>query len=206
MTALDTSESSCRWDVWSCLRPGALVTIVKLAPDGSEVVRYPGEVVTRFDAESWLVIRAVWAFRIVEVDGLRFSPGDLLLEWFSPELPFNAFALFSPERQFRGWYANVSHPAVLEPSLEGGRPLLLWRDLYLDLVALPNEDFTIRDEDELADSGLEERQPAEYHHILGASEEMQRRFAGAQMPFIAPPELAAILDPAYRHAAEAGIK
>jgi hypothetical protein len=30
-------------DSWLALRPGTMLTVVKLAPDGSEAARYPGE-------------------------------------------------------------------------------------------------------------------------------------------------------------------
>ena len=57
------------------------------------------------------------------------------------------------EGDFKGWYANVTHPAHLVPSADP--PVLIWHDLYVDLVGLPNKTYTIRDDDELEASNLD---------------------------------------------------
>jgi Protein of unknown function (DUF402) len=161
------------------------VTVVKLAPDGSEATRYPGEVVAIDETERWTVIRAVWTYRRVDLDGLSFVPGDELLEWFSPHHPFNAFAVFSPDGRLRGWYANVTHPAWLDD--RASPPLLVWHDLYLDLVALPDGTITLRDEDELLAAGLRERDAPLYRRIVDASEELRHRFECRLQPFVVDP-------------------
>lgn len=187
MTEPVAEELQRRLDSWSRLPSGAALTLVKVAPDGSEAARYDGTVVALLEPEMWMVIRAVWTYQKVNLNGLPFCPGDVLLEWFSPIQPFNAFAVYSPEGQFRGWYANVSLPAYLQsPGKVGEPPLLIWHDLYLDLVGLPNGEFTIRDEDELFDSRLEEHDPALHGRILVAAMELERRFRGGHFPFVDP--------------------
>lgn len=166
---------------WSRLAPGQAVTVIKLAPDGKEAARYPGEVVALYLSERWIVVRATWTYRQVDLDGLSFVPGDELLEWFSPDHPFNAFAVISPGGDLRGWYANVTYPTRLDDS--ESPPLLVWHDLYLDLVGLPNGTVTLRDEDELLASRLRERDPQLYRRIIGASAELSRRFELGLPPF-----------------------
>lgn len=166
---------------WSSLSPGDRVTVVKLAPDGSEAARYPGEVIARVDPESWIVVRATWTHRRIELDGLAFSPGDELREWFSPEQEFNAFAVHAPDGRRKGWYANVTDPAWLETTT--APPLLFWRDLYVDLVGLPDGAFSLRDEDELAASGLARENPGLHGRILRARDEIARRFEHRLAPF-----------------------
>src|SRR5262245_23755898 len=102
---------------WAALRPGQALTVVKLDPDGAEVARYDGTVVAA-GAPPWVAVRAVWTRRLVELDGLRFVPGDTLIEYFSPVDLFNGFAVYAPDGGFRGWYANVTYPTRLGPATD----------------------------------------------------------------------------------------
>ena len=165
---------------WSSLLPGAELTIVKLAPDGSEAARYQGEVMDHCE-DSWVPVLATWTSRKIDVGGLAFCPGDKLLEWFSPRHPFNAFAVFSAANRLKGWYANVTHPARLDATQVP--PVLIWHDLFLDLVGLPDGSFTVRDEDELLASGLPQAEPELYACILEAQSELIRRFERRVPPF-----------------------
>jgi hypothetical protein len=168
--------------IWSALLLGTELTIVKLAPDGSEAARYRGQVLGQ-RPDSWLLVQATWANRKIELGGLSFCPGDELLEWFSPQHPFNAFAVFSPRDRCKGWYANVAYPARLDASMDP--PVLIWHDLYLDLVGLPDGSFTVRDDDELLASGLAHANPELHARILGARSELIRRFQHRLPPFVA---------------------
>lgn len=165
---------------WDRLREGDALTMVKLAPDGEEVTRYPGAAVAVRD-DGWIVVRATWTHRLVELDGLQFHPGDVLLEWFSAQHWFNAFAVYSPDGLLRGWYGNVTHPAWLETDDE--QPRLVWHDLYVDLVGLPDGTVTIRDDDELRDSGLDTRDPSLHAQIVIARGELLRRYQDREAPF-----------------------
>jgi hypothetical protein len=176
---------------WAILVPGSPITVVKLAPDGTEAARYPGEVVAKHEPGAWVIVRATWTYPRIDLDGLSFLPGDQLLEWFSPDEPFNAFAIVSPEGTLRGWYANVAHPAYL---LDGDdahpRPVVVWHDLYLDLIAFPDGRSVMRDEDELHDSRLSATNPRLFRRIQRAGEELQRRSALRLPPFLTGFELA----------------
>lgn len=168
-------------DAWRGLRPGAALTVVKLGPDGSEVTRYPGTVIVAGAPAPWLAVRATWGPKPVALDGLRFVPGDTLHEFFSPVHPFNAFAVFAPDGILRGWYANVTHPTALDPATDP--PTLIWHDLYVDLVALPDGRAAVRDEDELAEAGLAVTDPWLHAAILIARDELLRLFAARLFPF-----------------------
>lgn len=179
---------------WADLTTGVSVTVVKRAPDGSEAARYPGEVVATHAPGAWVIVQAVWTYADVDIGGLAFRPGDLLLEWFSPDLPFNAFAVFTPQHRLRGWYANVTFPTILEAGRDAaGLPVLVWHDLYLDLVALPNGSSVVLDEDELQESGIVTSDPALHRTITEASAELQRRFSRAEAPFLPEDELTLML-------------
>jgi uncharacterized protein len=171
---------------WSSLLSGAEVSIVKLAPDGSEAARYQGEVVGHC-CDSWVLVQATWTNQAIDLGGLSFCPGDNLLEWFSPRHPFNAFAVFSSAARLKGWYANVTHPARLDSTQDP--PVLIWHDLFLDLVGLPDGSFTLRDDDELLASGLASADPDLHVRIIGARSELIRRFERRLPPFADLPEM-----------------
>lgn len=174
-------------ELWQSLRPGQEIVVVKLDPEGHEAARYPAAVVARATDEDWVALQATWTYRRVEVDGLVFHPGDELIEWFSPTLPFNAFGVLSPAGDLRGWYANVTYPAYLEPDSETENLLkLVWHDLYLDLVGMPDETYVVRDEDELAASGLEASNLALHSDIVAAADDLILRYRTLQLPFVLP--------------------
>ena len=166
------------------LPPGAELTIVKLAPDGREAARYTVEVVG-YHEDSWMLVRATWTYRTVDIGEFSFCPGDSLLEWFSPLYPFNAFAVFSPNHRLKGWYANVTQPARLD--IAADPPILIWHDLFLDLVGLPDGSFTLHDDDELLASGIANADPDLHARILDARAELIRRFQCRLPPFADPP-------------------
>lgn len=169
---------------WRTLRPGQEILVVKLSPKGVEAARYPATVVAGAPQDDWVALRATWTYQRVEVGGLIFDPGDEVIEWFSPRLPFNAFAVLSPAGELRGWYANVTYPAYLELTREAERSLaLVWHDLYLDVVGLPDHSHLTLDEDELAESGLAASAPLLYREIVAAASELTRRFQAHELPF-----------------------
>lgn len=187
----DHTQAHWRREHWLTLDIGQDLMVVKRDPDGKDVARYPAVVVARTAENDWVAVRASWAYQRIEIDGLEFAPGDDLVEWFSPHLPFNAFAVLNPAGELRGWYANVTYPAFLELARNGEDiPTLVWHDLYLDLVGLPDATFVLRDEDELAESGLAHSNPRLHSEIVAASEELVRRFTSRRLPF-------RLLDPLY---------
>ncbi len=180
-SALDAAACSVTGSSWPPLSRGTALTVVKLAPDGSEVTRYAGTVIDAGAPDPWIAVEARWVKRRVEMNGLAFETGDRLLEFFSPADPFNVFAVFAPEGHLRGWYANVTHPTELDPRTDP--PTLTWHDLYLDVVALPDGSYVVRDEDELAEAGVLAANPNLHAAILAAGAEVLRRFASRAFPF-----------------------
>lgn len=152
------------------LEAGTPIAIVKRAPDGSEATKYLA-VIRRTDAPSpWIEVEATWTHGPVTVGGLVFESGDTLREFFSATHPFNAFALFSPSGAFKGWYGNVTFPTFLIG--DETTPTLVWHDLYLDVVILPDRAMHLLDDDELADSGLPSSEPSLYEAIIQARHDL----------------------------------
>ncbi|HEX7104107.1 MAG TPA: DUF402 domain-containing protein, partial [Nitrolancea sp.] len=88
---------------------GTAIEIVKLRPDGSEAIRYPGEIISAPDG--WIAARAPWGQRRIDLGYLIFEPGDIFLEFFSTVDPFNVFANFTAGGVLKGWYCNVTRPS-----------------------------------------------------------------------------------------------
>ncbi len=169
---------------WPSGEHPASLRVVKLAPDGTPVTEYPGEVVPGGAPAPWLCVRATWTYKVVALDGLEFHPGDELLEYFSPTEWFNAFAVYAPDGALRGWYANVTYPTTIDPATEP--PTLGWRDLYLDVVVRQDGTHTLRDEDELEEAGLAEGDPALLAAILRGRDAILGRLERGGFPFGAP--------------------
>ncbi len=154
---------------------GTRVTVRKLRADGSEVARYPGLVIPGPDP--WVAIRAEWSLPRVDLGCLDFEPGDLLHEYFSPDHPFNAFAVFAPDGRVKGWYCNVTYPARIEDHQ------ISWQDLYIDIILCPDGQTVVLDEDELAEAGLEQTDPGLYRFILDARDALGRHIQERAYPF-----------------------
>lgn len=166
---------------WLSFPPGTQLTVVKLAPDGSETTRYDGHVVAEHVPAPWLAVGATWISGSVHLNGLDFLPGDTLLEYFSPAHWFNAFAVYGPDGVHRGWYANVTYPATLDPRTDP--PTLTWHDLFIDIVLLPTGEMTIRDEEELETAGVVRSDPKLHATVLEAEAELIRRAQARLFPF-----------------------
>ena len=165
------------------LAPGTPLEIVKLDPDGEHVVTYPGRVLPNSGQPDWLVTEARWVNKTVDLDGLVFHTGDRLIESFSARYPFNCFAVLDPETDaLRGWYANVTYPVRVQAGSELVR--VTWHDLYLDVIGNPGGYLSLRDEDELAESGLKFSNPALHAAILGVAEHVMDRMSSRAFPFV----------------------
>ncbi|HET9016152.1 MAG TPA: DUF402 domain-containing protein [Thermomicrobiaceae bacterium] len=157
------------------LAPGAELSIVKLRPDGSEAARYPGTTIA--SPPGWVAVAAVWEHGNVDVGAFAFANGDRLQEYFSLHLPYNAFAVWSSEGRAKGWYCNVTYPSRLD-----GRTLY-WHDLYVDVLVDAGGVARVVDEDELAASGLPERDPELARSIQAARDDLLAMIAARAYPF-----------------------
>ena len=157
------------------VEPGSELSIVKLRPDGSEAARYPGTLVET--SPGWVVARATWTFRRMDLGYMIFEPGDYLYEYFATVEPFNAFVLFSPDNVFKGWYCNITHPTMVRGDT------VYWHDLYVDVVQKCDGEILVLDEDELADSGLRQRDPELHELIVNTRDIIVKKIQTRGYPF-----------------------
>ena len=155
---------------------GTQLDIVKLRPDGSEAIRYPGEIMQA--PNGWIAVRAPWGQRRVDLGYLVFEPSDIFLEFFSTVEPLNVFAVFTATGNLKGWYCNVTHPSWMRDNA------VYWHDLYIDVVAYPDrDDVRVLDEDELAEAGVEASDPALYQLIAEGRKRLLQMIAENEYPF-----------------------
>lgn len=165
---------------WPDLPIGATLEVQKIDFDGAIKATYPGIVIDAGAPTPWVAVECRWVMPAGESDGLWLIPGDTLIEFFSPAHPYNAFRIHAPDGTLRGWYANVTFPTVVEGAT------LSWHDLWLDLIVLPDGTFTVRDEDELEESGIAQSDPNLYAAVVHAGEELVRLARARAFPFDVP--------------------
>ncbi len=148
---------------------------MKLKPDGTEAIRYPGEIIGA--PPGWVAARCPWKQRRVDLGYLVFDPNDIFLEFFSLTDSFNAFAIHTSDGELKGWYCNVTLPSWVE------HDTVYWHDLYIDVIAYPDGRILILDEDELAESNLKLRDPKLHQQILDARDCLVRMATACEYPF-----------------------
>lgn len=166
---------------WRKLIPGTSVTILKRSPSGENRVRYPGIVVPSTLPLPWIEVEARWTNPTVVQAQLAFEPGDILREIFSPAHPFNAFAIYRPIGELKGWYANITYPTTIDESEYA--PVVIWHDLFIDIVASPDGEVAVLDEDELDNANPRDTSPELHERILAARDELLERFHDRRAPF-----------------------
>ena len=122
-------------------------TIIKQDHLGAEVIRYPGRALSQ--RPHAIVLEAFFNFEFVEEAGLSMRRGDRFVETFYSDRWYNLFEVHDAEDgHLKGWYGNVGHPAKIKDQI------VSYKDLALDVVALPNGQVSILDETEFRALGL----------------------------------------------------
>ncbi|MFB7396749.1 DUF402 domain-containing protein [Streptomyces sp. NPDC056191] len=126
---------------------------VTLTKAGRTKIRYPAEVLTEDGAR--LSVRAQWAADGVRDFGfVRFEPGDVFVEHYWSDRWFTVKEVWSADGALKGWYCDITRPAVIDGSE------VVIEDLDLDLwVSADGSEVLRLDEDEFAASGLTASDP-----------------------------------------------
>ncbi|MFD7492848.1 DUF402 domain-containing protein [Streptomyces sp. NPDC059832] len=128
--------------------------VVALVKAGRTKIRYPADVVR--DDGVRVTVRAPWAAPGVRDFGfVRFEPGDVFTEHYWRDRWFAVKEVRTGAGGLKGWYCDITRPAVLRDGE------LLVEDLDLDLWVSADGSSILRlDEDEFEESGLAGRDPA----------------------------------------------
>ncbi|MEV1022682.1 DUF402 domain-containing protein [Streptomyces sp. NPDC050264] len=131
------------------------VVNVRLVKAGRTKIGYPAELLS--DDGAHVAVRADWAGEDVRDFGfVRFEPGDVFTEHYWRDRWYAIKEVRSGDGTLKGWYCDITRPAVRDDSGD-----IVSVDLDLDLWVSADGTRVIRlDEDEFAQSGLTERDPA----------------------------------------------
>ncbi|WP_432093967.1 DUF402 domain-containing protein [Streptomyces sp. bgisy100] len=155
-------------DTAGTLPVGGEVT-VRLVKQPRPDVRYPA--VVRHDDGTRVTVRAPWAGAGTKDFGfVRFEHGDVFTEHYWRDRWYAVKEVRGPGGTLKGWYCDVTRPAVVAPDA------LVVEDLDLDLWVPADGGTILRlDEDEFLESGLPERDPAAAARARAALDELERR-------------------------------
>ncbi|MFI1785241.1 DUF402 domain-containing protein [Streptomyces rubiginosohelvolus] len=142
--------------------------VVALTKAGRTKIRYPAELVR--DDGVRVTVRAPWAAPGVRDFGfVRFEPGDVFTEHYWRDRWFAVKEVRTGDGGLKGWYCDITRPAVLADGV------LAVEDLDLDLWVSADGSCVLRlDEDEFEASGLAEQDPAAAGSASSALDELER--------------------------------
>ncbi|GAA2808769.1 DUF402 domain-containing protein [Streptomyces showdoensis] len=141
---------------------------IALVKAGRTKIRYPAELLT--DDGVRLTVRAPWAAEGVRDFGfVRFEPGDVFTEHYWRDRWYAVKEVRSGDGTLKGWYCDVTRPAVV--AADGSEVLV--EDLDLDLWVSADGGEVLRlDEDEFAASGLAAADPEAAGRAVRALDEL----------------------------------
>lgn len=153
-----------------------IIHVHKRDHTGRTRVRYEGVLVER--GATWVCLDAIFQLADVVRPYVVFRQGDRLREWHYSDRWYNVFALYDViDDRFKGWYCNLTRPAVLSADT------VLADDLALDVFVSPSGAVLVLDEDEFAALDLT---PAERSAALSGLADLLERIALGHSPFEQP--------------------
>ncbi|QKW05695.1 DUF402 domain-containing protein [Streptomyces sp. NA04227] len=140
---------------------------VVLVKAGRTKIRYPAALL--HDDGTRITVRAEWAGEGARDFGfVRFEPGDVFTEYYWRDRWYALKEVRGPQGTLKGWYCDITRPAVLS-----GTELVV-EDLDLDLWRSADGTQVLRlDEDEFAESGLADRDPEAARQAVAALDELE---------------------------------
>lgn len=155
-----------------------LITVTKLNWRGQKVYTWQGKATAREPGH--VLLRATWTGPgVVRVaDDVTFEMGDVFYEHYYDGKPYGLWQVLGPdERTLKCWYCNISTPA------EVGDDGIVFRDLLLDVLLLPDGSYRVLDRDDLAQARAEGLDPALAALAEQGLGEVLAMIAAGQPPF-----------------------
>jgi protein associated with RNAse G/E len=155
-------------------RHGQPLVIQKLMYDGSKSYRWVGREVQRDD--NHLFFTAVFERDHRDLGYVIFEKGDVFYEWYYFDRWYNVFQVYSAAGALKGWYCNVTQPAIVD----GGE--LTFVDLALDLWVNPDMSYLVLDEDEFEELRQSSYSVEDARAARGALTELIERAEAGTIP------------------------
>ena len=150
------------------------VTVRKLFYDGSPSYVWEGRLVERTDEH--VLLEAYFARDGRDIGYVVFERGDLFFEFYYFNRWYNVFQIYSAAGELKGWYCNITRPAILE----GGE--LRFVDLALDLFAYPDGTSLPLDVDEFEEQAQTVYSSEDSARARAAFEELQTLHRAGALP------------------------
>ncbi len=142
------------------------ITVIKQDHIGNETWRYVGNLIAR--QQDGIVIEAFFDRVDTQVGKIILSRGDRFIETYFSNRWYNIFEIHDRgSGNLKGWYCNISYPAVFT------NDSIAYRDLALDLLVYPDGEQKVLDEDEFSALHLPRKVKSAARQALL---ELQRRF------------------------------
>jgi uncharacterized protein len=119
----------------------AEITIIKQNVQGEETWRYTGGVLEQ--DEHSILIEAYFNRPDTPFHGIMLGEGDRFVEIYFSDRWYNIFQVHDRNNEtLKGWYCNITRPAVITPDR------IEYIDLALDLLVFPDGRQLVLDQDE----------------------------------------------------------
>ncbi|NJP06663.1 MAG: DUF402 domain-containing protein [Chloroflexaceae bacterium] len=152
------------------------ITIQIIKPAKQKVVTYTATVLQR--TLDTLLVRAIWTAPLVDMGYVTFAPQDHLYEYFYTHRWYNVYDLYSATGEHKGWYCNITRPAVFAETV------IQSEDLEIDLFVSPDrQTILVLDEDEFAARQFDVHEPAAHAAGLAAVVELRTLAQQGRGPF-----------------------
>ncbi|MFJ8930738.1 DUF402 domain-containing protein [Streptomyces sp. NPDC102364] len=155
---------------------------VHLIKAGRTKIRYPVDLL--HDDGTRITVRAAWAGDGVRDFGfVQFAPGDVFTEHYWRDRWYAVKEVRAADGSLKGWYCDITRPAVRTDDGD-----IRSEDLDLDLwVSADGSDVIRLDEDEFADSGLTDRDPAAAQAATRALDDLELLAKRGEFPPLPDP-------------------
>jgi protein associated with RNAse G/E len=152
------------------------MTVHLLKPHKQKTVIYKGMLVAQ--EPDYLLVHARWERAAMDLGYVVFAPGDHFFEHYYTERWYNIFEVRSAEGILKGWYCNITRPALIEGDV------VTSEDLELDLFVAPDRQHLLRlDMEEFEALALYLTEPEAYTAALKALQELEEMARCGVPPF-----------------------
>jgi predicted RNA-binding protein associated with RNAse of E/G family len=152
------------------------ITVYLLKPHKQKTVTYKGVLIAQ--EPGYVLVHARWERAAMDLGYVVFAPGDHFFEHYYADRWYNIFEVRSAEGSLKGWYCNITRPALVETDL------VTSEDLELDLFVAADRQHLLRlDQEEFAALRLDITEPEAYAAALQALHELEDMARRGAPPF-----------------------
>jgi predicted RNA-binding protein associated with RNAse of E/G family len=152
------------------------INVHLVKPRKQKTVIYEGVILVQEPGH--LLVHARWERGAMDLGYVVFAPGDHFFEHYYTARWYNIFEVRSAAGDLKGWYCNITRPALFEGAV------LTSEDLELDLFVAPDRTHLLRlDLDEFEALALEVTEPEAYDAALRALHELEEMARTGVSPF-----------------------